>query len=75
MDGNQVRSSIVEQPSKHWKDTMEFDLDGEQYINFLSGTSDKKQWGGAKQVAICSRIEAVKVDIHSFGNMVQNLCF
>eukprot|EP00972_Heterocapsa_arctica_P004309 640507-Heterocapsa_arctica.AAC.1 len=54
---------------------MEFDLDGEEYINFLSGTADNKQWGGARQVAIFSRIENVRVDMHSFGNMVQTYEF
>eukprot|EP00972_Heterocapsa_arctica_P028388 4173001-Heterocapsa_arctica.AAC.1 len=59
----------------HWKDTMEFDLDGEEYINFLGKTADRKQWGGARHVTIFSRVENVRVDIHSFGNMVRTYDF
>eukprot|EP00972_Heterocapsa_arctica_P042336 6239484-Heterocapsa_arctica.AAC.1 len=45
MDGHQVRNSIVDKSNVHWQDTMAFDLDGEEYINFLSGTSGTQQWG------------------------------
>eukprot|EP00972_Heterocapsa_arctica_P017008 2512637-Heterocapsa_arctica.AAC.1 len=71
MNGNQVRDIIVEKHNMHWCDIMEFDIDGEEYINFLGETDDRKQWGGARQVAISARTENVRVDIHSYGNVVQ----
>eukprot|EP00972_Heterocapsa_arctica_P026442 3894471-Heterocapsa_arctica.AAC.1 len=43
----------------------------DEYINFLGETADKKQWGGARQVAISARMENVRVDTHSYGKMVQ----
>eukprot|EP00972_Heterocapsa_arctica_P077249 11393506-Heterocapsa_arctica.AAC.1 len=54
---------------------MEFDLDGEEYINFLGETTNRKQWGGARKVTIFSRIQNVRVDTHSVGNMVQTYDF
>eukprot|EP00972_Heterocapsa_arctica_P102189 15057427-Heterocapsa_arctica.AAC.1 len=56
LNGNQVRDSIVEQSNMHWSDICDFDLDGEEYINFLGGTADKKQWGGTREVAIFARM-------------------
>eukprot|EP00972_Heterocapsa_arctica_P089690 13227552-Heterocapsa_arctica.AAC.1 len=75
MDKNLARDSIVEQSNVHWKDTMDFDLDGEEFINFLGETADRNEWGGARQVAIFSRIANVRIDIHSVGNVVQTFEF
>eukprot|EP00972_Heterocapsa_arctica_P048671 7173422-Heterocapsa_arctica.AAC.1 len=57
MNGNQVRDSIVEQYDMHWCEVMDFDIDGDEHINFLGETADRKQWGGARQVAIFARME------------------
>eukprot|EP00972_Heterocapsa_arctica_P100288 14789504-Heterocapsa_arctica.AAC.1 len=70
-----VIETALYKSNMHWKDTMEFVLDGEDYINFIGETADRKQWGGARQVTIFSRIENVRVDIHSVGNMVQTYDF
>eukprot|EP00972_Heterocapsa_arctica_P048478 7145460-Heterocapsa_arctica.AAC.1 len=45
MNGNQVRDSIVDKSKMHWSDIFDFDLDGEEYINFLGETADRKQRG------------------------------
>eukprot|EP00972_Heterocapsa_arctica_P059001 8696775-Heterocapsa_arctica.AAC.1 len=45
----------------------DFDLEGEEFINFLSGTGDRKQWGGARQIAIFATMENIKIDVHSHG--------
>eukprot|EP00972_Heterocapsa_arctica_P021827 3209609-Heterocapsa_arctica.AAC.1 len=71
MNGNQVRDSIMEKSNMHWSEVMYADIDGDEYINFLGETADRKQCGGARQVAIFARMENVRVDIHSYGNMVQ----
>eukprot|EP00972_Heterocapsa_arctica_P079710 11744217-Heterocapsa_arctica.AAC.1 len=71
MNGNQVRDSVVEKSNMHWSEVMDLDIYGDEYINFLGETADKKQWGGARQVAIFACMENVRVDIHSYGNMVQ----
>eukprot|EP00972_Heterocapsa_arctica_P036787 5415846-Heterocapsa_arctica.AAC.1 len=57
MNGNQVRDSTVDKSNMHWRDIFDFDLDGEEFINFLGETVDRKQWGGARQVAIFARME------------------
>eukprot|EP00972_Heterocapsa_arctica_P070408 10400091-Heterocapsa_arctica.AAC.1 len=54
---------------------MEFDLDGEEYINLIAEAADRNAWGGARQVAMCARMAKFRVDIHSFGNMVQTFEF
>eukprot|EP00972_Heterocapsa_arctica_P032679 4813662-Heterocapsa_arctica.AAC.1 len=56
LNGNEVRSTIVEQSNIYWNDTVEFDQDGEEYINFLVEAADINEWGGARQVAIFARI-------------------
>eukprot|EP00972_Heterocapsa_arctica_P071535 10568792-Heterocapsa_arctica.AAC.1 len=73
MNGNQVRKSIVEKANIYWSDIFEFDSDGEEFLNFLSEASDKKQWGGARQVTIFAKMKDVKVYIHSHGNIIQTL--
>eukprot|EP00972_Heterocapsa_arctica_P000018 2893-Heterocapsa_arctica.AAC.1 len=56
----------------HWSEVMYVYIDGDEYINFLGETADRKQWGGAaRQVAIFARMGNLRVDIHSYGNMVQ----
>eukprot|EP00972_Heterocapsa_arctica_P051801 7620325-Heterocapsa_arctica.AAC.1 len=68
MTGNQVRESIIEQTNLYWSVIFEFDTDGEEFIHFLSGTSDKKQWGGARQMARFPKMENIKIEVHSHGN-------
>eukprot|EP00972_Heterocapsa_arctica_P029795 4389871-Heterocapsa_arctica.AAC.1 len=41
----------------HWSEVMYFDIDGDEYINFLGEAADRKQWGGARQVAIFAHME------------------
>eukprot|EP00972_Heterocapsa_arctica_P065185 9623169-Heterocapsa_arctica.AAC.1 len=45
----------------------EFDPEGEEFINSLSGTGDRKQWGGARHIAIFAKMENIKSDVHSHG--------
>eukprot|EP00972_Heterocapsa_arctica_P038111 5612068-Heterocapsa_arctica.AAC.1 len=71
MNGNQVRDSIVEKSNMYWSDIFDVYIDGGEYINFLGETADKKQWGGARQVAIFAKMERVKIGVHSHGNLVQ----
>eukprot|EP00972_Heterocapsa_arctica_P089093 13138652-Heterocapsa_arctica.AAC.1 len=49
----------------------DFDLEGEEFINFLSGTGDRKLWGGARQIVIFSNMENIKIDLHSHGTTCQ----
>eukprot|EP00972_Heterocapsa_arctica_P088771 13089346-Heterocapsa_arctica.AAC.1 len=71
MTGNQVRESIVEKANLYWSVIFEFDTDWEEFINFLSETSDNKQRGGARQVTRFAKMENNKIDIHSHGNIIQ----
>eukprot|EP00972_Heterocapsa_arctica_P112639 16432921-Heterocapsa_arctica.AAC.1 len=45
MTGNEVRESIMANTNLYWSVIFEFDTDGKEFIKFLSGTSDRKQWG------------------------------
>eukprot|EP00972_Heterocapsa_arctica_P033125 4873021-Heterocapsa_arctica.AAC.1 len=67
MTGNQVRDSIIAKANLDWNDMFDFDLEGEEFINFLSGTGDRNQWGGAIQIAIFAKMENIKIDVHSHG--------
>eukprot|EP00972_Heterocapsa_arctica_P103492 15251873-Heterocapsa_arctica.AAC.1 len=60
MTGNQVRESIIAKANLDWNDMFEFDLEGDEFINFLSGTADRKQWGGATQITIFANMENIK---------------
>eukprot|EP00972_Heterocapsa_arctica_P026292 3870834-Heterocapsa_arctica.AAC.1 len=62
MTGNQVRESIIEKTNLDWSVIFEFDTDGAESINFFSGTSDNKQWGGARQMAIFAKMEHIKIE-------------
>eukprot|EP00972_Heterocapsa_arctica_P082184 12114457-Heterocapsa_arctica.AAC.1 len=42
MTGNQVRESIVEKSNLYWSVILDVDTDGEEFINFLCETSDKR---------------------------------
>eukprot|EP00972_Heterocapsa_arctica_P059125 8717626-Heterocapsa_arctica.AAC.1 len=67
MTGNQVRQSIIDTANLYWSDIFEYDIEGEEFINFLSGTGDRNQWGGAKQIAIFANIGNIKIEVHSHG--------
>eukprot|EP00972_Heterocapsa_arctica_P069873 10321457-Heterocapsa_arctica.AAC.1 len=60
MTGNQVRQSIIDKANRYWNNIFEFDIEGKEFINFLSGTGDKNQWGGARQIEIFPTMENVK---------------
>eukprot|EP00972_Heterocapsa_arctica_P029934 4411031-Heterocapsa_arctica.AAC.1 len=49
----------------------EFYIEGEEFINFLSEAGDRKQWGGARQIAIFAKMENTKMDVHSHGTPCQ----
>eukprot|EP00972_Heterocapsa_arctica_P093771 13831706-Heterocapsa_arctica.AAC.1 len=68
MTGNQARYSIIENTNIYWSVIFEFDIDGEEFITFLSGTNDRKQWGGARQITIFAKMENIKIAVHSHGN-------
>eukprot|EP00972_Heterocapsa_arctica_P027018 3973796-Heterocapsa_arctica.AAC.1 len=59
MTGNQVRENIIEKANLYWIIIFEFDTDGEEFMNFRSETSDKKQWGGARQMASFAKMENI----------------
>eukprot|EP00972_Heterocapsa_arctica_P025493 3752718-Heterocapsa_arctica.AAC.1 len=67
MNGNQVRDCIVEKANIYWSDIFEFDTDGEEFIYLLCETTDKKQWGGARQVAIFANMENLLCNIQIRG--------
>eukprot|EP00972_Heterocapsa_arctica_P094766 13975146-Heterocapsa_arctica.AAC.1 len=71
MTGNQVRESIVGNANMYWTVIVDVDTDGEEFMNFLSETSDRKQWGGDRQMTIFVKMENIKIDVHSHGNAVQ----
>eukprot|EP00972_Heterocapsa_arctica_P037064 5456065-Heterocapsa_arctica.AAC.1 len=50
---------------------LDFDLEGEEFINFLSGAGDRTQWGGASQITIFANMEHIKIDVHSHGTPCQ----
>eukprot|EP00972_Heterocapsa_arctica_P083149 12253636-Heterocapsa_arctica.AAC.1 len=60
MTGNQVRQSIIANANLSWNDIFEFDIEGEEFINILSGTGDRNQWGGASQITIFAKMETLK---------------
>eukprot|EP00972_Heterocapsa_arctica_P061632 9090052-Heterocapsa_arctica.AAC.1 len=41
MTGNRVRDSIIAKASLYFNDMFEFDLEGGEFINFLSETGEK----------------------------------
>eukprot|EP00972_Heterocapsa_arctica_P052903 7787715-Heterocapsa_arctica.AAC.1 len=45
----------------------EFDIEGKEFINFLRGTGDRNQWGGARQIVIFAKMENIKIEVHSHG--------
>eukprot|EP00972_Heterocapsa_arctica_P017702 2616472-Heterocapsa_arctica.AAC.1 len=67
MTGNQVRQRIIDKANLCWNDSFEFDLEGDEFINFLSGTGDRNQWGRATQIAIFANMENIKIEVHSHG--------
>eukprot|EP00972_Heterocapsa_arctica_P069060 10204076-Heterocapsa_arctica.AAC.1 len=67
MTGDQVRDSISAKANLYWNDMFDFDLEGEELTNFLSETGDRKQWGGARQIAIFATMANIKIDVHSHG--------
>eukprot|EP00972_Heterocapsa_arctica_P107799 15876515-Heterocapsa_arctica.AAC.1 len=67
MTGDQVRESIIAKASLYCNDIFDFDLEGEEFKHFLSGTGDITQWGGARQIAIFAKLENIKIDVHSHG--------
>eukprot|EP00972_Heterocapsa_arctica_P077662 11453932-Heterocapsa_arctica.AAC.1 len=60
--GNQVRESIIEKANIYRSVIFEFDTDGEEFINVISETSDRKQWGGAIQITIFAKLENIKIE-------------
>eukprot|EP00972_Heterocapsa_arctica_P000387 55959-Heterocapsa_arctica.AAC.1 len=68
MTGNQVRENIIAKANLYWENIFEFYTDGEEFINFLNGTGDKKQWGGARRMAIFAKMENISIEAHSHGN-------
>eukprot|EP00972_Heterocapsa_arctica_P062353 9190931-Heterocapsa_arctica.AAC.1 len=62
MTGNQVRESIIGKANIDWSVIFDFDTDGEEFMNFLCETSDKKQWGGARQMAIVAKMENINIE-------------
>eukprot|EP00972_Heterocapsa_arctica_P105778 15582825-Heterocapsa_arctica.AAC.1 len=62
MNGNQVRQIIMEKANLDWNDVFEYDIEGEEFINFLKETSDINQWGGANQMARFAKMENIKID-------------
>eukprot|EP00972_Heterocapsa_arctica_P050966 7491691-Heterocapsa_arctica.AAC.1 len=67
MTGNQVRQSIIDKANLYWNDMFEFDIEGDEFINFLRGKGDRNQWGGAKQIVIFAKMENLKIEVHSHG--------
>eukprot|EP00972_Heterocapsa_arctica_P005665 836230-Heterocapsa_arctica.AAC.1 len=57
MNGNQVRQRILEKVNLYWNEVFEYDIEGEEYTNFLKETADRNQWGGANQMAIFAKME------------------
>eukprot|EP00972_Heterocapsa_arctica_P105380 15528678-Heterocapsa_arctica.AAC.1 len=69
MTGNQVRQSIIANANLHWNDMFEFDIEGEEFIHFLSGTGDRNQWGGARQIAIFATMANINRGAQSWDTM------
>eukprot|EP00972_Heterocapsa_arctica_P047475 7001436-Heterocapsa_arctica.AAC.1 len=61
MTGNQVRQSIIDKANLYWSNIFEFDIEGEEFMNFTSETGDRNHWGGAKQIAIFAKMANIKV--------------
>eukprot|EP00972_Heterocapsa_arctica_P069548 10275174-Heterocapsa_arctica.AAC.1 len=51
----------------YWNELFEYDIEGEEFINFLKETSDIHQWGGANQMAIFAKMENIKTYVYSHG--------
>eukprot|EP00972_Heterocapsa_arctica_P098458 14528629-Heterocapsa_arctica.AAC.1 len=71
MNGAQVRQRIIENANMYWDELFESDNEGEEFINFLHETSDRNQWGGANQMAICAKMENIKIEVYSHGTPCQ----
>eukprot|EP00972_Heterocapsa_arctica_P002405 348219-Heterocapsa_arctica.AAC.1 len=68
MNGNQVRQRIMEQKANmYWNEVYEYDIEGEEFINFLKETADRNQWGEANQMAIFAKMEHIQIDVYSHG--------
>eukprot|EP00972_Heterocapsa_arctica_P065309 9642368-Heterocapsa_arctica.AAC.1 len=67
MTGNQVRQSVIAKANLYWNDTLEFDLEGGEFIHFLSATGARNKWGGAKPIAIFANMENITIEVHSHG--------
>eukprot|EP00972_Heterocapsa_arctica_P073754 10888917-Heterocapsa_arctica.AAC.1 len=67
MNGAQVRQIIIGNANMYWNKIFEHDNEGEEFINFLHGTSDRNQWGGANQMAMFANMENIKIEVYSHG--------
>eukprot|EP00972_Heterocapsa_arctica_P031233 4599226-Heterocapsa_arctica.AAC.1 len=61
MNGNQVRHIILEKVNLYWNEVFEYDIEGEEFVNFLKETSYRNQWRGANQMAIFAKMENIKI--------------
>eukprot|EP00972_Heterocapsa_arctica_P024968 3680298-Heterocapsa_arctica.AAC.1 len=62
MNGAQVRQRIIEKANIHWQENFEYDNEGEEFIHFLQETSGRNKWGGANQMAMCAKMEHIKIE-------------
>eukprot|EP00972_Heterocapsa_arctica_P085142 12545516-Heterocapsa_arctica.AAC.1 len=62
MTGNQVRQSIIDKANLYRNNIFESDIEGEEFINFLSVTGDRNQWRGARQISIFANMENIKIE-------------
>eukprot|EP00972_Heterocapsa_arctica_P069598 10283597-Heterocapsa_arctica.AAC.1 len=51
----------------YWNEVFEYDIEGEEFVNFLKETSDRNQWGGANQMARFAKMENIKIYVYSHG--------
>eukprot|EP00972_Heterocapsa_arctica_P002256 325402-Heterocapsa_arctica.AAC.1 len=51
LDGHQINKILVERVNECWQKIMRHDLDGSGLAHFVQETEDRKEWGGAEQIA------------------------
>eukprot|EP00972_Heterocapsa_arctica_P065189 9624004-Heterocapsa_arctica.AAC.1 len=59
----------------YWNEVFDYDVEGEEFINFLTETSYRNQWGGANQMAIFAKMENIQIYVYSHGIPCQTYAF
>eukprot|EP00972_Heterocapsa_arctica_P027872 4098624-Heterocapsa_arctica.AAC.1 len=65
----------MDKANLYWNEIFKYDIEGEEFIDFLKETGDISQWGGANQITIFANVENIKIDVHSHGIPCQSYEF